>query len=55
MTVEQYLLKKYKRSSLNPYLCSIRKYFNFIQNKAETAEYKDILEYVGHLRKNGNL
>lgn len=55
MTLEQYLLKKYKRSSLNPYLCSIRKYFDFIQNKAETAEYKDILEYVGHLRKNGNL
>jgi site-specific recombinase XerD len=55
MTVEQYLLKKYKKSSLNPYLCSIRKYFNFIQNKAETAQYSDILEYVGHLRKNGNL
>ena len=28
---------------------------DFIQNKAETAEYKDILEYVAHLRKNENL
>lgn len=55
MKLEQYLLKKYKESSLNPYLCSIRKYLNFIQNKAETAQYSDILEYVGHLRKNENL
>ena len=55
MTVEQYLLKKYKKSSLTPNLCSIRKYLNFIQNKAETAQYKDILDYVGHLRKNENL
>ncbi len=55
MTLEQYFLKKYKRNSLNPYLCSIRKYFNFIQNKAETAQYSDILDYVGHLRKNENL
>ena len=55
MTLENYLLKKYKESSLKPYLCSIRKYLNFIQNKAETAQYSDILEYVGHLRKNENL
>jgi site-specific recombinase XerD len=55
MTLEQYLLKKYNESSLKPNLCSIRKYLNFIQNKAETAQYKDILEYVGHLRKNENL
>lgn len=55
MTVEEYLLKKYKKSSLKPYLCSIRKYLNFIQDKAETAQYSDILEYVGHLRKNENL
>jgi site-specific recombinase XerD len=55
MTLEQYLLKKYNQSSLKPNLCSIRKYLNFIQNKAETAQYKDILDYVGHLRKNENL
>jgi site-specific recombinase XerD len=55
MILEEYLLKKYKPNSLNPYLCSIRKYLKFIQNKAETAEYKDILEYVAHLRKNENL
>ena len=55
MILEEYLLKKYKKSSLNPYLCSIRKYFNFIQDKAETAQYKDILEYIVHLRKNENL
>jgi integrase/recombinase XerD len=55
MKLEEYLLKKYKESSLNPYLCSIRKYLNFIQNKAETAQYSDILDYVGHLRKNENL
>ena len=54
ITLEQYLLKKYKESSLKPYLCSIRKYLNFIQNKAETAQYSDILEYIGHLRKNEN-
>jgi site-specific recombinase XerD len=55
MKIEDYLLKKYKKSSLTPNLCSIRKYLNFIQNKAETAEYNDILEYVAHLRKNENL
>jgi site-specific recombinase XerD len=55
MILEEYLLKKYKKSSLTPNLCSIRKYLNFIQNKAETAQYKDILEYVAHLRKNENL
>jgi site-specific recombinase XerD len=55
MTLENYLLKKYKKSSLKPYLCSIRKYLNFIQNKAEKAQYKDILEYIAHLRKNENL
>jgi site-specific recombinase XerD len=55
MTVEQYLLKKYNKSSLTPNLCSIRKYLNFIQNKAETAQYSDILEYVAHLRKNESL
>lgn len=55
MKLEQYLLKKYNESSLKPNLCSIRKYLNYIQNKAETAQYKDILDYVGHLRKNENL
>jgi len=55
MKLEQYLLKKYNESSLKPNLCSIRKYLNYIQNKAETAQYKDILEYVGHLRENENL
>ena len=55
MNLEQYLSKKYKKSSLKPYLCSIRKYLNFIQNKAQTAQYKDILDYIGHLRKNENL
>ncbi len=55
MILEQYLLKKYNKSSLKPYLCSIRKYLNFIQNKAQTAIYQDILDYIGHLRKNENL
>lgn len=55
MILEQYLLKKYKKNSLNPYLCSVRKYLNFIQNKAQTATYQDVLEYVAHLRKNENL
>lgn len=55
MKLEQYLLKKYNKSSLKPYLCGIRKYLNFIQNKAETAIYQDILDYIGHLRKNENL
>ena len=55
MILEQYLLKKYNKTSLKPYLCSIRKYLNFIQNKAQTAIYQDILDYIGHLRKNENL
>ncbi len=55
MKLEQYLLKKYSQNSLKPYLCSINKYLNYIQNKAEIAQYNDILDYIGHLRKNENL
>lgn len=32
----------------------IGKYLNYIGGKAETAQYKDVLDFIAHLRKNEN-
>jgi site-specific recombinase XerD len=55
MTLEEYLLKKYNKSTLASNLHNIKRYTTYIQNKAETAQYSDILEYIAHLRKNSDL
>ena len=55
MTLEKYLENNYSKSAYNSHRCVIQKYLNFIQEKAKTAQYQDVLNYVVHLRKNKNL
>jgi site-specific recombinase XerD len=54
-SLENYLKEKYSKNAYKSHICTINKYLNFIQNKAKTADYKDILQYIAHLRKNENL
>lgn len=54
-TLQQYLKENYSKTSYKTHICTINKYLNYIQTKAKTAEYKDILNYIAHLRKNENL
>ena len=54
-TLEQYLQNKYSKTSYRTHICMINKYLDYMQVKAKTAEYKDVLHYIAHLRKNENL
>jgi integrase/recombinase XerD len=54
-TLETYLKEKYSLTSYKTHKCTIKKYLDYIQTKSKTAEYKDILHYIAHLRKNENL
>ena len=54
-TLEEYLKEKYSETSYKTHICTIKKYLDYVQQKAKTAEYKDILYYIAHLRKNENL
>ena len=55
MTINEYLEKKYSKSTLNSNLFLIKRCTNYYQNKAETATCKDVLNYIEHLRKNYDL
>lgn len=55
ITLRNYLEKKYSKSTLNSNLYNIRRFTNYYGNKAETANYKDILNYIEYLRKNYEL
>ena len=55
MTIEHYLQKKYSKSTLTTNLYLIKRFTDYYQNKAETATYTDILNYIAHLRKNYDL
>ncbi|QMU64367.1 MAG: tyrosine-type recombinase/integrase [Flavobacteriaceae bacterium] len=55
MTLKEYLQKKYSKSTLNSNLYNIKKFTDYYQNKAEKATYKDVLNYIEHLRKNYDL
>lgn len=54
ISLENYLQKHYEKSTLIPRLCAIRKYLNYIGDKALKAHYNDIIAYIAHLRKNEN-
>ena len=54
-TLKDYLEKKYSKSTLNSNLYNIRRFTDYYGNKAEKANYKDILQYIEHLRKNHDL
>lgn len=53
-TLEQYLQEKYSKNSCKVHMYMINKYLDYIGRKAKTAAYKDILQYIAHLRKNEN-
>jgi site-specific recombinase XerD len=53
--LKDYLLEKYKKSSLASNLYHIKRYLQYIQDKAHKANQNDILRYIGYLRKNQNL
>ena len=55
ITLHNYLEKKYSKSTLNSNLYNIKRFTDYYQNKAETATYTDILNYIAHLRKNYDL
>ena len=55
MKLEEYLQKKYSKSTLTSNLYNIKRFTNYYQNKSETATYTDILNYIAHLRKNYDL
>ena len=55
MKLEDYLQEKYSETSYKSHICTIKKYLDYIGQKSKTAEYKDILHYIAHLRKNENL
>jgi integrase/recombinase XerD len=55
MKLEEYLQKKYSKSTLNSNLYNIKRFTDYYQNKAEKATYTDILNYIAYLRKNYDL
>ncbi len=55
MTIKQYLQKKYSKSTLNSNLYNIKRFTDYYQTKAPKATYKDVLNYIEHLRKNYDL
>jgi site-specific recombinase XerD len=55
MKIEEYLQKKYSKSTLASNLYNIKRFTDYYQNKSETATYTDILNYIAYLRKNYDL
>lgn len=56
MTIREYLLKTYSKSTLNSNLYNIKRFTDYFpRNKAEKAGYWDILQYLEYLRKNCDL
>ena len=55
MKIEEYLQKKYSKSTLASNLYNIKRFTDYYQNRAETATYTDILNYIAYLRKNHDL
>lgn len=54
MKLEEYLQEKYSKTSYKVHLYMIGKYLDYMGRKAKTAQYKDILHFIAHLRKNEN-
>ena len=55
ITLRNYLEKKYSKSTLNSNLYNIKRFTDYYQNKAPKATFKEVLNYIEHLRKNYNL
>lgn len=50
-TLKQYLQEHYSKTSIGSYENMIIRYTTYMQEKAETANYTDVLNYIGYLRK----
>ncbi|OOB82116.1 hypothetical protein BZL53_12150 [Flavobacterium columnare] len=55
MKLKEYLQKKYSKSTLYSNLYNIKRFTDYYQNKAPKATFKEVLNYIEHLRKNYNL
>ena len=55
ITLRNYLEKKYSKSTLKSNLYNIKRFTDYYQNKAPKATFKEVLQYIEHLRKNYNL
>lgn len=55
MTLKQYLQNKYSQSTLKSNLYNIKRFTDYYDKRAEEATYKDVLNYIEHLRKNHKL
>lgn len=50
-TLQAYLQEHYSKTSIGSYENMIIRYTTYMQEKAETANYTDVLNYIGYLRK----
>src|SRR5690554_4995823 len=55
ITLRNYLQKKYSKSTLYSNLYNIKRFTDYYDKRAETADYKDVLHYIEYLRKNYDL
>lgn len=54
-TLRNYLETKYSKSTLNSNLYNIKRFTDYYDKKAPKATFKEVLQYIEHLRKNYNL
>lgn len=55
ITLRDYLENKYSKSTLKSNLYNIKRFTDYYGKRAERATYKDVLNYIEHLRKNYDL
>ena len=55
MSIQDYLLKNYSQSSFKSNMLHINRFLNYYGKRASTVGYRDILDYISHLRNNYNL
>ena len=55
ITLRNYLEKKYSKSTLSSNLYNIKRFTDYYDKKAPKATFKEVLNYIEHLRKNYNL
>ena len=51
MSLEEYFKAHYSPKSISNYLSIVSRFAAYMNNKPETASYKDILGYIGYLRQ----
>jgi len=54
-TLRNYLETKYSKSTLSSNLYNIKRFTDYYDKKAPKATFKEVLNYIEHLRKNYNL